>query len=370
MGRRYQANPKTVNKALGDLSSDGLVVRRIGRGTFVVRKDGRSAVVPRNLAIQCLVAPGSMEIDYRAALFRGVRQMLTAKGHALESRLVEPTGETGRLPLAGWAPSTRHATDGLICYPSEPLSSGVGLPGDELVAETLRRHVPVVVLGAGGRGAKLDAIVPDYTDAGFRLCEHLYRIGCRRVVILRSEAAGPETALVVGGCRAAALRWARRIAEVALPQAGDRDRPLPDLETLLVECTALDGQEHGGWGQVIGLVCVGTRALEGVILDGPFAAHRRAGRVAITSVPEPGDVAAEAAGITSYDVAPGLMAGWATRLLIGSRPGQRPVEVIVPGTVQVRGEQFADDLRSGGDRELPGREPTWPTREAASGIII
>src|SRR6185436_21152558 len=35
LGRRYRANAKTINKALSDLSSDGLLVRHIGRGTYI-----------------------------------------------------------------------------------------------------------------------------------------------------------------------------------------------------------------------------------------------------------------------------------------------------------------------------------------------
>jgi DNA-binding LacI/PurR family transcriptional regulator len=250
------------------------------------------------------------------------------------------------------------------------LSGAVGQPSDELVAETLRRHVPVVVMGACGGEAKLNAIAPDYTDAGFRLCEHLYRVGCRTVVILRSELTGREAALVVGGCQAAAVRWGRRVTEVSLAPAADPEGPLQDLENRLVEHESLDGPESGGRGQVAGLVCIGARALEVAILDERLAGLRRARRVAITSVSEPGDGAAEAAGITSYEVASGQIAGWAARLLAGTRPGQRPVEVIIPGTVRVRGQSRSDDVRIRDNHERSGPEPPWSNREVLSGTII
>ena len=35
LARRYEANAKTINKALSDLTIDGLLVRHVGRGTFV-----------------------------------------------------------------------------------------------------------------------------------------------------------------------------------------------------------------------------------------------------------------------------------------------------------------------------------------------
>ncbi len=370
LGRHYQANPKTVNKALGDLSSEGLVVRHIGRGTFVARQDGDPAAADRQLSIQCLVPPDSWGIGYRAALLSEVDQILTARGHVLENRLIESTIELGRLPLAAWASPTRHSTDGLLCYPSEPLSGAVGRPSDELVAETLRRHVAVVVMGACSGEAKLNAIAPDYTDAGFRLCEHLYRVGCRTVVILRSELAGREAALVVGGCQAAAVRWGRRVAEVTLAPAAGREGPLQDLESRLAGSESLDGPVSVGRGRVAGLVCIGARALEAAIRDEPLAGLRRAGRVEITSVSEPGDGAAEAAGITSYEVASGQIAGWAARLLAGTRPGQRPVEVIISGTVRVRGQSRSDDVPIRDDREPSDLEPPWSNREVLSGTII
>ena len=35
LARRFGANAKTISKALTDLTSEGLLVRQVGRGTFV-----------------------------------------------------------------------------------------------------------------------------------------------------------------------------------------------------------------------------------------------------------------------------------------------------------------------------------------------
>ena len=42
--------------------------------------------------------------------------------------------------------------------------------------EAHRRQVPIVMLGACAVAPKLNAIVPDFVDAGYRLSEHLLRL--------------------------------------------------------------------------------------------------------------------------------------------------------------------------------------------------
>ena len=53
LGERYNANAKTINKALGDLTSEGLLVRHIGRGTFRAGSCRESAQ-SRTKVLRCL----------------------------------------------------------------------------------------------------------------------------------------------------------------------------------------------------------------------------------------------------------------------------------------------------------------------------
>ena len=48
LGRRFGANAKTINKALSDLTAEGLLIRQIGRGTFVAEPG--SAAPPASAA--------------------------------------------------------------------------------------------------------------------------------------------------------------------------------------------------------------------------------------------------------------------------------------------------------------------------------
>jgi len=89
----------------------------------------------------------------------------------------------------------------------------------------------------------------------------------------------------------------------------------------------------------LGLICIGPRALAVVMDYLPKKAPGAASSVPITCVTEPGDATAEQAGVTSYDADPAQLAAWAARLLLEARPGQRPVEIIVPGALRIRGNE-------------------------------
>ena len=93
------------------------------------------------------------------------------------------------------------------------------------------------------------------------------------------------------------------------------------------------GLEAGGG---IGMICIGTTALRAAWSDPSVCAARRERRITIATILEPADALAESLGITSYSVDPKRVGQWTARLLIEYRPGQRPVEILIPGTLRVR----------------------------------
>ncbi|MBN2560548.1 MAG: GntR family transcriptional regulator [Phycisphaerae bacterium] len=345
LARRYRANAKTVNKALGDLCSEGLLVREIGRGTYLAAGNGRRAAASGRRTFRCLLPSEPSANPYRADQVNEVGAAITANGHDWEDLSAEPADGSGAIPLAGWPTLTRHATDGILCYPSEPLSYGIGQLSEALVAETFRRHVPVVVQGARAPSAKLNAVVPDYVDAGFHLTDFLFRIGCENMIVLRSGTPGPEVAMILSGCRAAASRHHRSISEAVAPS----DNDAPGLGGRLAALLDKAGQprDDGGALPTTGVVCVGSAALEVAMANQALESLQSTGLLALVCVTEPGDGTAEAAGITSYEVNPKHITAWAARLLLEARPGQTPVEVIVPGSLRVRGVLSAEGPQRG-----------------------
>lgn len=60
LSRRFQVNAKTLGKALTDLASEGLVQRRVGRGTFVLGPSGQLPVATRWLIVNDPTAAASV----------------------------------------------------------------------------------------------------------------------------------------------------------------------------------------------------------------------------------------------------------------------------------------------------------------------
>src|SRR5688572_3206932 len=59
LARRFHANAKTINKALCDLMSDGLLVRHVGRGTFTRETSGTNGTTQKAYRYLWLARTGS-----------------------------------------------------------------------------------------------------------------------------------------------------------------------------------------------------------------------------------------------------------------------------------------------------------------------
>lgn len=327
LGKRYKANAKTVNKALCDLTSEGLLVRQIGRGTFVAGGNGTCAAAGRFV---CFSGPDYAQAAYRAEVLGGVARLLADQSHRLDTLASGSLDAHGRVTAADWSPAIRRSTGGALFYPSEPLSGGPGRPRDDLLCELTRRRVTSVLLGATAAGAKSHGVCPDYTDAGYRLCEHLVLCGASRVVMLSPPNTEREVEWVWNGAWIAAARHrAQLVRHVLAP-----DRPFDDC------MDALESQNTG-------LLTVGGAATRAVLATAAAHGHAIEGRSSIACVLEPGDGASRECNITSYDVEPSILSAWAARLLMQSQPADRPTEVVVPGRLVPRGEVAATPILQG-----------------------
>jgi DNA-binding transcriptional regulator YhcF (GntR family) len=330
LGQRFHANPKTINKALCDLSSEGLVVRHIGRGTFVTSQEKHALGALRRRTFRCLLPAASNGGAKPPVAIQTIYKILNSRGHDLEWTRTTAMGEDGTIALPSWRPTTRRTTDGLLCCPPHPLSEKTGRFSEDLVLEAMRRHVPLVALGACAGGAKLNAVVPDYTDAGFQISDYLYRISCDVVIAIHSTTMNRETAMAVNGCRTAAARQGLKLSEFALPP---RNAPTTWLDAVPRDMCASEDRHPDGR---LGVVCVGNDALMMAASDKRMASMRESGQLEIACISGPGCRLAEDLGLTTYEVDAHLMAKWAARLLIELRPGDRPIEVLVPGRLELR----------------------------------
>jgi len=329
LGRRFNANAKTINKALCDLSSEGLVVRHIGRGTFLARR-GETPIGVTQRSFRCLAPTEPGNTPYRDQMLAAIQGKIEAHGHTFVCEHVRPASNSPNLPATAWESNSRSSTDGLFCFPYEPLSVGSGHLDDATVVEAMRRQTPIVVIGAASTRTRLNQVLPDYADAGFRLGEYLFRTGCKRLMLLTALPNSGETALVRSGCRTAATRQSpdsEAGRAVTLLRVGDSEWGRALTQAATGDSTA---------GGPVGLICLGRPAFDAARQNSDVRHLIDAGTLRMTAILEPGDRAARDAGVTAYEVDPAAIADWAARVMIEARRGQRPVEVLMPGEVCLR----------------------------------
>jgi DNA-binding GntR family transcriptional regulator len=89
LAKRYQANAKTINKALRDLTMEGLLVRHVGRGTFVAGPEQAiedTVLMPRTFG---WVTVGSSNQARGQELYLQAAAALHAQGHRLQKMEVQ-----------------------------------------------------------------------------------------------------------------------------------------------------------------------------------------------------------------------------------------------------------------------------------------
>lgn len=303
LGRRFGANAKTINKALSDLSAEGLVIRHIGRGTFVAGINGHHAE-PRGQTYWWVV-PDDAGRAADAVVELARRSLSDATGGDRIRRI--PSAElSGRRMMQALHGGLRGVAGVVLCNV---------VPDEDVMAEILRRHIATVLLGDGMDAPRVDSVVPDGADAGFRLTEYLVQLGQRQIVVVSDVRSDPMLDRVYTGYHAACRR--RQIAP----------RPIALVDSLDHVVKEAEG---------IGLVTVGASATRGAAerLGGAMSLF---GKKHVACVLDPGDPLAEELGLTVYETPVDRMVDWATRLLHAWRPGQPPVQVVVPGRLTVRG---------------------------------
>ena len=319
LGRMFGVNAKTVNKALSDLTAEGLLERRIGQGTFVAESRASNGDGPQKA--HTYFCPGA---DLSSGLCRQLASFLYAEsGSALQSG---PAHNGGPLSLRDWPSTQRGKTAGLFMIAEHSLSAPFEIDG-RLLAQAQRRQTNMVVVGGCAESPKLNACTVDFVDAGFRLAEHLMRLGCRSVE-LRTTIHSRETDAVRCGARTASARYGVEVTDVAHEDQG--------------------------------LILVGSAALDAFMHDAEATAKWRAGKLAVVCIADLGDALPSEQGITAYETSTEDLAPWAAKLMQEARPGSRPVEYLVPGRLEIRHTLG----KNGPARDAGGQQPDTLSRVA------
>jgi len=325
LGKRFSANAKTINKALCDLATEGLVRRFIGRGTFVSASSSNPAVTTdTSRTVHCLVPPANTAatVDWNGLL----ASALAARG--LRTQPIPARRSTeGLLSVDPARFRSLNQTDAIVLPISAPLNRPADDRPDESLALALaRRQIPAVVLGAVAESLRTGAVVPDYNLAAFHAAEYLFQLGCNDVVAVSAPDKSPEILAAVTGYQTSCARRRRENIPIAI-KPDDAGATLNSLNGRLNEQT--------------GVLCLGGLLLETV--HAALRARRQAS--ALAAVLEPGDRRAADLGITACEFDPVRLADRAAALIAETARGTPPVMLWVPGALQIRPAGGVVDLQ-------------------------
>jgi DNA-binding transcriptional regulator YhcF (GntR family) len=91
LARRYGANAKTINKALADLTIEGLLVRHVGRGTFVASDEVSGTSTWNKPRTFGWLDVASQDGSPRRQMCRMATELIGRKGHRVELLNVSAT---------------------------------------------------------------------------------------------------------------------------------------------------------------------------------------------------------------------------------------------------------------------------------------
>lgn len=206
---RFHVSRPTVDRALRDLQAEGLIERRAGSGTYV-RKGAQVTTGSRQLG---LLIPGLGTTE----IFERICGELASLSRVYEYSLLLGGSHQG---TPGGDSSVDKATElceqfiarrvsGVFFAPFELRREKEG--ASRQLAERLRQAgIPVVLLDRDlvpfPSRSDFDLVAIDNFAGGYRLAEHLIKLGAKRIVFVARPFSAPSVDSRIAGAREAFLR--------------------------------------------------------------------------------------------------------------------------------------------------------------------
>ncbi len=310
LARRYAANAKTINKALNDLAMEGLILRHVGRGTFVAGA-GPARRIPAMASRRfAWIAPGVDKNDGRLLLSLAA-DLLQAKGHHVEGKdgQVDAYGE---LPDSVLSPRCLREIDGVVIFSARP--------SRELLANLRRRHLAVVLVNNHHLDVRVPTVLPDLSHGAFALTEKCIQLGHRRIQMLMRVESLPASSAAQAGYEAAMQYYGLK----------------PALRT------HVDGRFD--WSELLAgpdrptaLVCVSGLLATDARQHAIQAGLSLPAELSIGAICSPGESCGERESITSYEFDPKRVLHWTAEFITEGLSPHGPQTAVVPGRLTDRG---------------------------------
>ena len=205
---RFGVSRITVGRAVGDLQRDGLVERRAGSGTYVAA--GRRGVGPSAHSFGLLI-PNLGETEIFEPICQGMMASPRAREHAL--LWGSAADGSGTREERAWQLCRQYIDRGVsgVFFAPLELSPDRDELNQRIVAALDAAGIPVVLLDRPvlpfPRRGPHDLVGIDNRRAGYLMCEHLLRLGSRRIGFLAVPDAAATVAEREAGYREALYRW-------------------------------------------------------------------------------------------------------------------------------------------------------------------
>ncbi len=324
LARRFGVNAKTIGKALTDLTTEGMLVRRVGRGTFVAGQENRDRVVGTRRRYLWL-SSSRLERGDVEFMFEFAQKRLDAKGHHVSLEYIEPD-RRGEIPERCLELGRLRSLAGMVLFSS--------VPSRALLADLSRRHLPIVLCNARSLSIKAWCVIADYAMGAFELTEHFVQMGHERIFLVLDRQAKWSSALAQRGYHTAMSRHGLKPLPV-VRGAADTTVPLPDSAAA---CSAV--------------VCMGGRIADLIADQLAEQGADLPGDLSIAAVLHPGQPGVPRNRITHYAADAEHIVDCVVQSLFDQAPGCTPRETLVPGL-------FHD---CGSTRRIPS-PPRRPTDE-------
>ena len=190
---KYALNKTTVNSAILNLATEGLIVSYPGRGTFVVKpkKEKKPAIIG-------YIFDSGVSREYPSVAFhiRRLTRKFAAKHYSLVAD--EYPAEGGICENHDFQEKIRnHFFSGLIAYT---------LLNVEDIVFLKKNHVPLVIVGEEANDGNTASVCADMFEAGMMLTEHLIKLGHKKIVLLTGPEGNKAGELLELGYRAVMMK--------------------------------------------------------------------------------------------------------------------------------------------------------------------
>lgn len=173
IARQFGVSQMTVNRAIQELVRAGVLVRRVGSGTYVQSKKPSAHAVARPTVVMVPPFADHLEEDtYLRWPFHAFRDRANTDGFAL---VVEASHEEGYERLVQTYPEAGF----LFLIPNEQ--------GYDTLHRLFVRGVPFVVLGASWKDAPFACVDSDNIGGARMAVSYLFRLGHRRIAYVNGK---------------------------------------------------------------------------------------------------------------------------------------------------------------------------------------